>query len=457
MDGGMAAATGILAFAGGAESPWGWLPPNINSAYGKDIDWLYFAIMTVVLVMFAATELAILWFCIAYRQRPGRKATYLHGSRRVEMAWSIGPGALLLWLALVQADTWWTIKTRMPAEKDAFVVQVFPKQFEWHFRYPDEKGSFGDWTKNVTAMGSVVFPADRPILLKMSSQDVIHSFFIPRMRVKQDVVPGMLTRTWFKANHIPVWNLSTQRAEFLEFDPGAGKDEFKDKKVAWPFTIEVVPENEGWWFDDVQVKASGEKKFFYRPHVFDFREPGLNRIAEDLKMADERKSAFLEAVREETRKFRDALVNGFHRNPSPPSAAVASLAKEWNERASVVRSHLSTDQEREAFDKWVAGQRSRGRTPDTARVWMWAEGKFEKRPIAEATHVIHYVEVMCAELCGIGHTRMRAVARFLPPERHREWLDRMRESLAEEEEIPDLSVRWKEIWDTHRDHFNKVP
>ncbi|HET6202435.1 MAG TPA: cytochrome c oxidase subunit II [Planctomycetota bacterium] len=217
----------------------GWLPPNINGAYGGTIDGLYYKIMVVVAVAFFVTEGLLVYSIVRFRASAGRKAVYSHGSKRTELLWSIVPGFILIWLALVQKDAWFHIRSEFPRDADALVVQVMPEQFKWNFRYAGKDGKFGiddpDATDDVVSRGNLHIPVNRNVVTRMSSKDVIHSFFLPYLRVKQDVLPGMLTRVWFAANRIGAWNLKTHRLELLT------PEEFERAKVGLPTTFARGP------------------------------------------------------------------------------------------------------------------------------------------------------------------------------------------------------------------------
>jgi len=110
---------------------------------------------------------------------------------------------------------------RMPPESEALVVQVTGEQFAWNIHYPGPDGKFGrtdvkllDLQSNplgldrtdpnakddVTTVNQLYLPADRPIIVKLRSKDVIHSFGVPEFRVKQDAIPGLTIPIWFVAN-----------------------------------------------------------------------------------------------------------------------------------------------------------------------------------------------------------------------------------------------------------------
>jgi cytochrome c oxidase subunit 2 len=112
--------------------------------------------------------------------------------------WSIIPAAILVLIALVQRNSWNEIKVDAPRSEEAYRVEVFAKQFEWRFCYAGKDGQFGTpddiyWTNQLHV------PKGKKVLLEGRSQDVLHSLFLPHMRVKQDFVPGMNVHLWFEA------------------------------------------------------------------------------------------------------------------------------------------------------------------------------------------------------------------------------------------------------------------
>lgn len=180
------------AFAGGT-----WLPENI-STLGVRIDRLYEIIFVLVTVIFILAEGTLLFFIIRYRERPGRRAVYFHDHKGLETIWWIVPGAILFWLALYQWDAWADAKLRPPDAATAVRVEILAKQFEWNVRYPGPDGEFAT-ADDVTLTNQLYIPEGKPILVQLRAADVIHSFFLPNLRVKQDVLPGTTTLVWFDA------------------------------------------------------------------------------------------------------------------------------------------------------------------------------------------------------------------------------------------------------------------
>jgi cytochrome c oxidase subunit 2 len=174
-----------------------WLPENV-STLGQRIDHLWGVIFWIATVAFVLTEGALLYAIIRFRARPGHRAQHLHESRALELSWWVFPGAVLVFLALYQWSAWADARLRPPDAAESVRIQIRAKQFEWNVRYagPDDEFATAD---DVTFTNQVTIPRDRPILIQLRAEDVIHSFFLPNFRVKQDIVPGQTTLIWFDA------------------------------------------------------------------------------------------------------------------------------------------------------------------------------------------------------------------------------------------------------------------
>lgn len=172
-----------------------WLPEDVSS-YGPQIDRLFAVIYYVTGVTFFIVQITLLLFVVLYRYRPNRRATYTHGNTALEIAWTIAPAILLVILAFVSRNTWAEIKQRIPPTD--FVVQVTAKQFNWELAYPGPDGKIGT-DDDFTMDNDLHVPVNKTVRLMLKSRDVIHSFFIPNLRFKQDLVPGHEIPAWFKA------------------------------------------------------------------------------------------------------------------------------------------------------------------------------------------------------------------------------------------------------------------
>jgi cytochrome c oxidase subunit 2 len=172
----------------------GYLPENV-STYGPDIDRLFYVIYYVTGATFFIVQVTLLAFLFMYRHREGRRATYTHGNTTLEIAWTIAPAVLLVILAFVSRSVWAEIKQRVPPSD--MQVQITAKQFNWEIAYAGPDGKLGT-SDDVTQDNDLHVPVNKTIRLTLKSRDVIHSFFIPQARFKQDLVPGHSIPAWFK-------------------------------------------------------------------------------------------------------------------------------------------------------------------------------------------------------------------------------------------------------------------
>lgn len=184
-----------------------WFLPTGASTFAGDIDRIYYLILIITGVAFVIVEAALIWFIIRYRARPGRKAHYTHGSVRAEIIWTAVPAVVVVMIGILSGRVWTDIKGRDSVPADAIPLAVAAKQFEWNVTYPGPDGRLGT-TDDFTRRNQLRLPVDQPVVVTLTSEDVIHSFFLPAFRVKQDAVPGMEIRVWFQANRIGEYSLA---------------------------------------------------------------------------------------------------------------------------------------------------------------------------------------------------------------------------------------------------------
>jgi cytochrome c oxidase subunit II len=202
---------GVAVFLVAATDTWPlhnhWLPENIND-HGRVIDQLFMFILYLTGVIFVGTSIALFWFMWKYDgAKYAAPVKFTHGSHTLEVVWSILPAATLLFIAIYQMNAWADAKMRRPQEQLPSgemgpmrpLAEVVGRQFEWRIRYagPDRELGTSD---DVFTVNELHLPAGEEIVLAIRSEDVLHSFFLPNLRIKQDVVPGMLQHVWFRAN-----------------------------------------------------------------------------------------------------------------------------------------------------------------------------------------------------------------------------------------------------------------
>ena len=167
--------------------------PVAASAYAADVDWLI-AGFTVLMVALTA-PVFVLIFLFAIRYRRGRQADRTHrpsGSVPIETSWTVLPFLATLGFFVYAAYLYLDLG-RPPA--DSLVIDVVAKQWMWKFEHPGGQREIDD----------LHVPVGQDVRLTMTSQDVIHSFFVPALRIKQDVLPGRYTELWFNANRPGVY------------------------------------------------------------------------------------------------------------------------------------------------------------------------------------------------------------------------------------------------------------
>ena len=182
-----------------------WFPENV-STFGGDIDGVFWFIFYITTVWFFITEGLIIYFVIRYRRKPGERSVYAAGDTWAQLSWILVPIAIVvvldLFIDLRGADVWAKVKLQRPPTD--FIVYGIGKQFNWEFVYPGADGKF-DTDDDIKTDNELHVPVGKPIQVILKSNDVIHSFFLPHFRLKQDAMPG---------RHIPVWFEATKTGQF---------------------------------------------------------------------------------------------------------------------------------------------------------------------------------------------------------------------------------------------------
>jgi cytochrome c oxidase subunit II len=168
--------------------------PERASTMASSVDALYIFLLIVSGLMTLLIFVALVYFAARYRYRSGVPAEQIDGSTPLELTWSIIPlfvfMAIFLWGAAV------FFKGRTPP-RDSTEVYVVAKQWMWKLEHAEGQREINE----------LHVPVDRDVKLIMTSQDVIHSFYIPAFRMKQDVLPGRYTVAWFRATKPGTYHL----------------------------------------------------------------------------------------------------------------------------------------------------------------------------------------------------------------------------------------------------------
>ncbi len=182
-----------------------WLPRDI-SEHGYQIDDLFMFCLYLTGAVFVVTEVALFWFLWRYDGSKNRDPVkYSHGNHNLEVVWTILPAAVLLFISIYQMNAWADIKMRAPEHPDV-LVEVTGRQFEWRIRYPGPDGEF-DTRDDLYDVNELHVPAGADVMVYLKSRDVLHDFFLPNLRIKQDAVPGMKIPVWFTATETGHYDL----------------------------------------------------------------------------------------------------------------------------------------------------------------------------------------------------------------------------------------------------------
>ena len=197
--------------------------PAQASTHAAEVDQMTVLVHWLMLVLFVGWGLFFVFVLFRFRSGANPKASYTgaHGrfAKSTEVAVAIIEIALLVFYAI---PAWATRVKAFPSESEAVVVRVVSEQFAWNIHYPGPDGKFGRTDVNlvsadnpigldrrdpnakddITTINQLNLPVDRPVLIHLSSKDVIHSFAVYEMRVKQDAIPGMTIPVWFIPNRI---------------------------------------------------------------------------------------------------------------------------------------------------------------------------------------------------------------------------------------------------------------
>ena len=181
------------------------LPESLSSA-GKTIDHLFYGIHALSMLILLGTGVAIGWVIwkFDHRRDPNRKAAYFNHNTKLEVLWTLVPAAILVALAFYQMNSWAENKMNRPMVTDVSgkaipkppLVLVKARQFGWEFHYAGDDG-ITETADDLYIENLLVVPVGEDIVLQLESRDVIHSFFVAELRLKQDIVPGKTQFAWF--------------------------------------------------------------------------------------------------------------------------------------------------------------------------------------------------------------------------------------------------------------------
>ena len=206
-----------------------WFPAAI-SEHAPALDRQFLITITVVGISFAAAQIGLGWMVWKYRDTGSKsdRAVYSHGSNRLEMLWTVITAVVFITLGVMGQSVWAQLRLN-DAPPGSYTVEAVAQQFQWNFHYAAKDNTFGrtdprlidDGSLNFIGLDSsdaaaaddsvtsaLVIPVNRPVELRLRSKDVIHNFWVPQLRFKQDLVPGMEIKVHFTANKVGKYELA---------------------------------------------------------------------------------------------------------------------------------------------------------------------------------------------------------------------------------------------------------
>lgn len=158
-----------------------------GSDFARKVDYANDVVTIISVLCTVAIVGTMLYFAVVYRQKDGKDhpTPMIEGNNALEVIWTVFPTFVCIWVAYLGYDSFVAMRNVPPG---AMEVNVVGKKWQWDFQYANGK----------TTTGELVVPVDQPVKLVMTSRDVLHSFFVPVMRTKADVIPGRYTYEWFR-------------------------------------------------------------------------------------------------------------------------------------------------------------------------------------------------------------------------------------------------------------------
>ena len=177
-------------------------PPVAVTEQGARVRDLYTIVFAIAVVIFFIVEGLILWTVLRYRRSPGDDALppQTHGNNVAELAWTIVPTIIVAFLFVISWQTLNQVDTVSASPQTK--IRAVAGQFQWQFDYLADDGKTVKYTQNLATGdgGGMYVPAGRDIQLSLTSQDVIHAFYVPQFLFKRDVVPGRVNVFDFKVD-----------------------------------------------------------------------------------------------------------------------------------------------------------------------------------------------------------------------------------------------------------------
>ena len=421
------------------------LPPD-GSAHGPAIDNLIGIVHWLMLLLFVGWGTFYIVTLIRFRRSKNPKANYIGVKSHLSSYLEVGVLVIEIVLLIGFSIPLWSKRVdAFPQEKDATVVRVVAEQFSWNIHYPGPDGKFGktsltlvdadnplgldrsdpDAKDDIATINQLNLPVGKPVIVHLSSKDVIHSFGIPPYRVKQDAIPGMSIPVWFT----PIKTTDEIREE-LRRTYQVSDVMKKIARLALP-TMSTISIKKGMAMGDMMAMkdyndtsgaalvSKGDK--FTGENIDKLADAGMTSVAarpaagldKYVSMDDVKDSAGNAIVAK-----NDALTEDVVTKLVEAGMKDINARKISNMDLFVVMQDYT--------DKSGNALAAKGDAVSEELLSKLTGAGITEIAIAPATPT----EIACAQLCGLGHYRMRGYVSVQTPEKFKEWYDQQEAALA---------------------------
>jgi len=421
------------------------LPP-VASAHGSDIDHLIGLVHWLMVVLFVGWGIFYVYTLLRYRKSRNPRANYTGVKSHISSYLEVGVLVVEVVLLLGFSIPLWSKRVdAFPEENKSTVVHIVAEQFAWNVHYPGPDGIFGkraislvdaenplgldrtdpDAKDDITTINQLVLPVGKPVIIYLTSKDVIHSLNLPLFRVKQDAIPGMSIPVWF----VPTKTTAQVREELTRSYSVA--EAMKQVRSVQIPQVQTSALSRGMSMDDQMVMqdyadtqgtgivSKGDR--LTGDNVQKLLDGGVTKVTS-------RRSTSMDKylTHREVKDQSGTMVLG--RNESLTDDAVTKLA-EAGVREVEVRPAANMDTYmvmQNYADKSGTAIAAKGDIITDEMLSKFSDAGIDNIQIAPSTPT----EIACAQLCGLGHYRMRGYINVVTPEEYRKWISDQEAALA---------------------------
>jgi cytochrome c oxidase subunit 2 len=251
-----------------------WLPKGA-STFAPDIDHIMILVHVLMIFMFVAWGIFLVYSLVKFRQGAKRTVIYKGYPKMAIPVILVGIVVVFDYYILFGHDIpfWGEYRTNFPKTESSTLIHVVAQQFAWNIHYPGPDGKFGqtdpklvdevsnpigldrsvpDAADDIVSVGNLHIPVNKPVIVYLSTKDMIHSFFLPVMRVKQDAIPGTTMRIWFVPTRMGAFQIACAQL--------CGEGHYRMKGN---FIVESQEDYDAWIADqEAQLQPSSEGPVF---------------------------------------------------------------------------------------------------------------------------------------------------------------------------------------------------